>query len=252
MSMKSLLERTAWRVRLASLRLAGGRRVALASFPRSGSTWLRFFLEAATGEHTGIAGRHTARILPRGSEGVVIKTHARDSHRYTHAVHLVRNPFDVLDSYFDWKRSLGWSWKYGEVTWEDFLQLAAPKWRDHTRHWLNAAIPVYRVRYEDCRHDAPGEFRKLLCWLGYDISQEALSRAVEATSFHALKSKQAEDTPVAQVFFRRGSVGKGIERFSPEQRNFVVRSCSAEIARCGYLLDSGLSALALDTWRPPS
>jgi hypothetical protein len=252
MSLKRLLERAAWQVRLSRLRLTGGRRVALASFPRSGSTWFRFFLEAATGEHTGIAGRHTARILPRGSEGVVIKTHARDSHRYTHAIHLVRNPFDVLDSYFDWKQSLGWSWKHGEVGWDEFLRLVAPKWREHTRHWLNAPIPVYRVRYEDCRQNPAEEFSKLLSWLGYDISQEVISRALESTAFHTLKSNQAREAGVAEQFFRRGSVGQGIERFSPEQRLFLVRSCSPEVARCGYSAEPELLAPALDTQRPPS
>ena len=32
---------------------------------------------------------------------VAIKTHALDSYRYTHAIHLVRSPFDVLDSFDD-------------------------------------------------------------------------------------------------------------------------------------------------------
>lgn len=234
MGAHKIVDRLAWRVRLARIRLRGGRRVALASFPRSGSTWFRFFLEAATGEQTGIAGARMARVLPRGGDGLVIKTHARDSHRYTHAIHLVRNPFDVIDSYFDWKQSLGWAWKHGEVSWDEFVRLAAPKWRDHTRHWLDAPIPVYRVRYEDCRRDAAAEFSKLVAWLGYPVSEEALSRALEATSFDTLKKQQSTDTPLGKQFFRRGTVGKGVQRFSPEQRLFVVRSCSPEMSRCGY------------------
>src|SRR5687768_1117494 len=90
-----VVKRVEWRLRLINLRLLGKRRVALASFPRSGNTWFRFLLESATGELTGNTSQH-ARILPRGNDGLVIKTHQRDSHRYTHGIHLVRNPFDVL------------------------------------------------------------------------------------------------------------------------------------------------------------
>jgi hypothetical protein len=43
--------------------------------------WFRFLLEAATGEATGIAGDKPARVLQRGADGIVIKTHRRDSHR---------------------------------------------------------------------------------------------------------------------------------------------------------------------------
>ena len=40
------------------------------------------------------------RVMPRGDDGVVIKTHALDAHRYTRAVHIVRNPFDAIASYY--------------------------------------------------------------------------------------------------------------------------------------------------------
>src|SRR5687768_14503745 len=85
----SAFDRLQWRVRLTNVRRRGEQRVALASFPRSGNTWLRFFLEAATGELTGNASDGEQRVLQRAKDGVAIKTHRRDSYRYTHAIHLV-------------------------------------------------------------------------------------------------------------------------------------------------------------------
>ena len=233
------LNRLEWRLRLANLRARGGQRVALASFPRSGNTWFRFLLESATGEQTGTSGTRAARILPRGKDGVVIKTHQRDSHRYTHAIHLVRNPFDVIDSYYDWKASCGWRWKHGETDWESFVKLAVPMWSRHTRHWLEASPRIFRVRYEDCLSDPTRQFRALLDWLERPVSDEALQTAIQSSSFDELKRKQSTDSAMAAKFFRRGKAAKGIERFSPEQRRWVLTRARGEIEACGYqrLLD---------------
>src|SRR5687767_10422806 len=164
------LDRLRWRVKLRSLQTRGEQRVALASFPRSGNTWLRFMLEAATGELTGNASEREARVLQRAKDGLVIKTHRRDSYRYTHAIHLVRSPFDVVDSFFDWKRSVGWTGKYGEESWPDFVRRVIPLWALHTRHWLDTRTPTFLIRYEDCLRQPGSEFRSLLNWLDRPVS----------------------------------------------------------------------------------
>jgi hypothetical protein len=228
------IERLRWRARLFLLSRRGGQRVALASFPRSGNTWFRFLLENATGEQTGNASDKVSRILPRSGDGIVIKTHRRDSFRYTHAIHLVRNPFDVIDSFYDWKASLGWEWKYGEVSWEDFVRLTVPLWRQHTRHWLDARPETYLIRYEDCVRDPVAQFGALLDWLGRPVPERQLVEAVERTSFERLKRQQAEASAVGDRFFRRGKAEKGFERFSPEQRKFVLDRLTVELERCGY------------------
>jgi len=232
------LDRIQWKLRLAQFRSRGEKRVALASFPRSGNTWFRFLLEHATGEQTGNVSRQTARVLPRGSEGIVIKTHRRDSHRYTHAIHLVRDPFDAIDSFFDWKASLGWTWKYGEVSWDDFVRLMVPRWGEHTRHWLAARPDTYRVRYEDCIQDPFVQFKELLEWLGRPVADEHLRAAIEETSFDRLKQRQAVESAVGARFFRRGKAARGMERFTREQRQLVERVAGRELEACGYSVPS--------------
>jgi hypothetical protein len=230
----SVLDRLEWRVRLTAMRRRGEQRVALASFPRSGNTWLRFMLEAATGELTGNASDREARVLRRAKEGLVIKTHRRDSHRYTHAIHLVRSPFDVVDSFFDWKKSLGWAGKHGEQSWNEFVQRIIPVWVLHTRHWLDTSTPGFLIRYEDCLREPAPQFRALLTWLDRAVSEETLHAAIEATSFEQLKRKQSTESPVGGQFFRRGAAAKGIERFSVEQRQWVLAQARRELEQCGY------------------
>ena len=228
------VERIQWKLRLAQLHCRGERRVALASFPRSGNTWFRFLLECATGEMTGNASAKEARVLPRSDAGIVIKTHRRDSHRYTHAIHLVRNPFDVIDSFFDWKASLGWNWKYGEMSWDDFVALTAPLWRTHTRHWLAAKPDTFRIRYEDCLNDPFAQFKSLLKWLGKPVSDAQLKSAIQETSFERLKQRHAAESAVGDKFFRRGQSAAGIGRFSLEQRRLVAKIAGREMDACGY------------------
>jgi hypothetical protein len=233
-SSRRAARRLKWRAQLFYLRQRGQRRVALASFPRSGNTWFRFLLEAATGEETGNASERPTRILPRTGEGIVIKTHRKDSFRYTHAIHLVRNPFDVIDSYYDWKASLGWQWKYGELSWDDFVKLVAPQWRDHTRHWLRAKDKTFLIRYEDCVKDPAVHFRALLNWLERPITDAQLATAIEQTSFEQLKRQQSQTSSLGDRFFRRGRAERGIERFSAEQRAYVIGLTEPELRACGF------------------
>jgi hypothetical protein len=109
-------------------------RTALASFPRSGNTWLRYLIELATGATSGSV--YDDRILPRGREGIVIKTHQCNRSEFDRAIHLVRNPFDAIESYFHWKRDV-----QGDkaVDWEEHVRAAILEWREHTLHWLAPA-----------------------------------------------------------------------------------------------------------------
>ncbi len=230
----SAIDRLRWGLRVQRMSRTGQRRVALASFPRSGNTWFRFLLESATGELTGGAGTSVARVLPRTGDGIVIKTHGRDAFRYTDAIHLVRNPFDVLDSFYDWKRNLGWTWRFGELSWEDFIVMFTPRWRDHTRHWLACRANVHRVRYEDCVEDPVEHFGRVLRWLGREVTLTRLEAAVEETSFDKLKRQQSEVSEVGSKFFRQGRANSGSSRFTQEQRRWVVDVLRAELEACGY------------------
>lgn len=239
----------AWALQVAWLKRRGLRRMALASFPRSGNTWFRLFLEAATSRTTGNARRDEAAIedpverLVRsereaGLEGleddIAIKTHGPDSYRYTHAIHLVRSPFDVLDSFYDWKAAANWEWKHGPVEWEPFVEIVGPRWRDHTRHWLDSRCETYRVRYEDCRLDPVSSFGSLLRWIGVEVPEAVLAQAIEATSFNNLKEASTGEPSVRGKFFRRGQVDKGLDRFSPAQQRWMVRLARRELLDCGY------------------
>src|SRR5438552_2701326 len=91
--------------------------VFTASYPRSGSTWLRFILvELLAGQSSGFNSVNTASpdvgqhasgqpLLPGG--GRLIKTHELYRRSYKRAIYLARDPRDVMLSEYNYEKALG-------------------------------------------------------------------------------------------------------------------------------------------------
>ena len=219
------LERSVYAFKLKVLRQ---QRTALASYPRSGNTWLRFLLESSTGLECGTIYREES-IMDRPDRGLAIKTHRPDSFKYSRAVHLVRHPLDVLDSYFRWKRD------YARQTaryWERFARFRIAQWARHTEHWLGAPYPTFLLRYEDLLVDPEGWLTELVAWLGCAADEGAIRKAVKESSLERLREKVPEKE--AKLFFRRGGAGKSLERYSPELLASIEEEAAAAMARLGY------------------
>lgn len=209
---------------LPKVRRAGGRRTALASYPRSGNTWMRSLVEAATGEQMG--SKYDDRMMSRNREGIAIKTHGLDRYAYTDAIHIIRNPFDAVWSHFNWKNTY-----QKPESWESFCPRAIKNWDDHTRHWLAATMPTVFVRFEDLRTEPEAELGRVLEFLGCPVDKPALASAVEACGIEKLREANKDESG---QFFRAGAVGKGIEHFTDEDRAMTLRVCEESMRRVGY------------------
>lgn len=200
--------------------------MALASYPRSGNTWLRGMVEQATGRSSGSI--YHDETLRRGSEGIVIKTHRLDGHRYTRAIHLVRNPMDAIYSHFRWKREVA----KVSVEWDEHVEHSIEEWREHSRYWSKYANPRLLVRFEDMKTDPERELRRVLDWLGYAPVDEEIRGAVEATRLQ--KMREAAPEEVADQFFRKGEIGQGREAFKEEREGRLDRELAPWLRRFGY------------------
>ncbi len=200
-------------------------RTALASYPRSGNTWVRFLVEKAVGEQCGSI--YKDRIMPRGAEGIAIKTHALDSDKYDRAIHIVRNPLDVIESYFFWKRDVAGK----PVEWSENVRSVTAEWRAHTQHWLGAACPVHLVRYEDLKSRPADELGAIVRWLGYENAPEQINAAVAAGKIENMRELNQE---LGEKFFRRGEVGKSASSFKPDELTFIRQELREWIEKFGY------------------
>lgn len=241
----------------------------LASYPKSGNTWLRFLLRAAVlGPPTdsiqvsqSIPDLH--RPLPTddsaASFGPVrpIKTHfaLTPEHpmldRTARAVYVLRNPRDVLLSGLNYARLSGG----GKPSRGDDLAYARAfiarggdpafeaqgfgTWASHARSWRAAGFPVHTIRYEDLQADAGGALRGVLGFISEDlsagVSDDAVARAVKASSFDNLRALEV-----------REKHDKGKQSLT--RRLFV--GDQAAVRQGAFFMNSGKSGQRLDTIAP--
>lgn len=194
-------------------------RIAIASFPRSGNTWMRVLIENATSELTGSIYKNDG-IHSRASTGIVVKTHARDSFRYEKAIFLVRNPFDSIESgYAFWKNYMGNT----DLVWEDHVNESLINLKSHTQHWQNAKCELLLIKYEDLLSDPTAALKRTCQFLDKEIADEKIKQAIEASALDKMKSNSPEK---GKGMIRRGKKGLGIDNFSQEQIAFVERELS--------------------------
>ena len=145
----------------------------LVSFPRSGNTMLRAYLEKILGIATGSDGDIKAKLIGElmkkglSGEGLVdksvfiVKSHyperwGKQKFYCERAILLVRNPIDSITSLFNMVCTgthslsiLDSDFKKFAHIWVDFLQNDISVWKDFHDFWIKAKIPVHIVRYED-------------------------------------------------------------------------------------------------------
>lgn len=150
-------------------------KILLASYPRSGNSFMRKVLERETGIVTGSDSRPnrtlSASLLKYGyaGEGVtdqsvwIVKSHFPERLGYVKfsvkkVVLLVRNPFDAIQSYFHMgmtnthdKNLTKGAFSSLQSIWKEFIVNEAMVWVDFHKYWLehikNGKVLV--LRYED-------------------------------------------------------------------------------------------------------
>lgn len=220
--------------------------VLLASFPRSGSTWMRLMLEAATGLCTGsLFEDELLRGLGLACEGatddvVVVKTHAPIKPKgprgrvdgYAGAVVLVRDPLDAIVSLFHYSARF----RHNETRplsdfagdrWAAFVRRAASQYAMFGEFWAarmgEGAMPVLVVRYEDVVRDAAEQVRRIMDFVG--VAEPAAGRIRCAVQGQGARRGKRPDA---------GAQGPAAARFTEEQLAFVGERTRAAREALGY------------------
>lgn len=236
--------------------------VWLASYPKSGNTWVRFLLanlmlgnvtasrQVATQVpdiHEGINGQHLF-----GSHTTIVKTHWKYwtglplREDTIGVVYLLRNPIDVLESNQNY--ALMRSGKLREqATQREVAQLAErwvedyifhggyPRfqhagigtWEENVRSWLwpGLALPRLLVRYEELVQNPITGLTKIARFLGLEKSDDEIARAVEHSSRTRMREiEEREISNKTEGIFYQIRNQSGIEA----GHRFVGRSTSGD------------------------
>jgi estrone sulfotransferase len=210
---------------LYTIGILGMRRqdVILSSFPRSGSTWVRFLLAnliqlvEANGEpidfpllNKTMPALGTDNLLtawPHSAVPRVVKTHKPYSPLFgrNRSIGLIRDPRDVMVSFYHYRKD-----RKGKVvgTFAEFIRdphIGLEGWLKHYiswhGHWTLA------VRYEDLKEEPFREFKRILAVLDVcypeGVVREVTSRTTLQSTRDAEKSSISSTKPEAR-FARSG------------------------------------------------
>jgi Sulfotransferase domain len=251
---RPLVRRPLVRSRFVGLRASDA---VLVSYPKSGSTWLRFLLaHLLTGREVDYdviratmprVGRHrrAPAVLPGG--GRFLRTHEPLAPFYGRpdqpVLYLVRDARDVCVSYFNHVRRQGFAGDLPAFV-DRFLAGTVDgygTWADHVhraRAFGSATEgPFLFLRYEDLRAQPVDHLAAVLAFLGVDVDRQALAEVVAANERERMRAKEATseflrsriDVAAAVAEPRRWADAVG-----PDARERFERAVGDAMAAAGY------------------
>ncbi len=187
----------------------------LVSYPKSGNTWARFLLANLiySGEKVTFKNleskipdvyKVTQNELRCVSRPRILKSHEYFDPRYQKVVYIVRDPRDVVISYYHYHRKKriipdGYPldryvtrFVAGEVD-------AYGSWRENVASWLGTrygTASFLLVRYEDMLEDTARELARMALFLGIKCSEQEALKAVSLSFADRMKNLERDESDV--------------------------------------------------------
>ena len=234
----------------------------IASYPRSGNTWLRFLMFEILA--TGSAGfeevNHVVAevglhgpawpVLP--GQGRLIKTHEPYRKPYKKAVYLVRDVRDVVLSEFAYQKALGWIPDDFEGFLHRFLRGEVNPfhaWHQHVSGWVDSPLgsssSFLLVKFEELRQNTNRVVTQVLDFLGVEVDPQTIENAIANNTVARMQEKEHQSPQLAATapkpnvgeesrFIRSGSVGRWRNRLTDVQVELIEQHAGEVLARMGY------------------
>jgi Sulfotransferase domain len=231
--------------------------VFFASYPRSGSTWLRFLLfDALVGEPSGFSSvnhaipdvklhKYGMPLMP--GAGRLIKTHEVFHPEYHKAVYLVRDSRDVALSEFAYQTALGLVRSDLDEYLQKFLTQGVnpfASWRAHVDSWLSAPLgqdQLLIIRFEDLRVDPFKTIVQIVQFLALTPDETRIRAAIANNTVEKMRAKEKETPQRASArgrFIRSGAAGGWRGTLTSAQVQLFRQHAGDSLSRLGYSLDA--------------
>jgi hypothetical protein len=215
----------------------------LASFPRSGNTWVRFLIanvyNAIKNEFSEIDFFNIHEIVPELKSNVivrpyfndlpfVIKTHSKFTDSFENAILLLRNPFDTIYSYWDFLNfNKGIKITLARTVTHEKYGIDAIV--DHTNSFIKNCENLLIITYENLIRQTPKELKKICDFLNIDVKDEIIKKSVKKSSFRAMRETESRKGRKFGDknfrFIRKGEIGNGVKAIKKDDglHHFVLK-----------------------------
>ena len=223
----------------------------LVSFPKSGNTWLSFLMANIHLKRSNISREvnffnvhdffphiHISRNLKRDILSFpghrVIKSHPKFNPFYRKVIYLVRDPRDVMVSYYWFQKNQGsFDESLSKLIRSPLFGISA--WCRHVQGWIEktpASVSIDFVRYEDLKTDPGNLLTRLYKLLGYTIPDDILAKCIGLSSFENMKKLEKFYNYGGDMrfpnfeFMRKGQAGGYTSELSKEDISFINKTAS--------------------------
>jgi len=232
--------------------------IYIVEFPKSGVTWLSTLLANMALIESGrkeivafpssglyIPDVHICRYIgdvAYASPPVrMIKSHSEYNPNYAFIIYLVRNPVDVMKSYYRFAGETSPELLASIGSFDSFCRsekYGAPAWRRHIRSWLKRQVltgnKLHLCRYEDLVTDAAHELEKISQGYGWQVCASSIAGAVDRSTMQKMKESEAFHRSVNPCHTITFVGGKDGTVMAEETREYVRETCAEEMQFLGY------------------
>ena len=235
----------------------------IASYPRSGNTWLRFVLfdVLVSGQSSGFdevnhiipdVGLHKPAIPLLPGEGRLIKTHEPFQKEYRKAIYLVRDARDVVLSEFAYQKALGWIEDDFDMFIHQFVRGEVnpfSAWHEHVPNWIDSPLArssnFLLIKFEEMRRNTEGTVAQVLNFLGVDVEPQVIVNAIANNTVKKMQEKEQRSPQLSDTapkangaeesrFIRSGSIAGWRNRLTPRQVELIEEKAGAVLQKMGY------------------
>jgi hypothetical protein len=234
--------------------------VFLCAYPKSGTTWLAFLLahilendrgqtinlksvdEYVPDVNLAYTKRGSLAQYQRHADPRFFRCHATYDPNLPRVIYVLRDPRDVLLSYWHYKKFLSSDFS---LSLTDYLRSDDHwpcRWDEHLASWLSPQIHpnLLVVKYEQLHAQTGAVLREVLEFGGAKFSDDQIEYAVEQCTFDRMQAAErrfgvhGKNGDESESFVRKGKTGSWREEMSDLDLQIITDKYGAVMQQVGY------------------